>query len=144
MAPQEPATEADLPWAESSLVTVEPTEISLTRERRQTQATVRVEIAHTPLKSEQAVKLAVGTFRTEPPTGVSASYDPPSQTVRLPAGPQGKVNAMAKMFKLPIGSNGQATVVVVASIKPASSAIRIEHDDPGQPNHQATLTIRNK
>lgn len=51
---------------------------------------------------------------------------------------------MAKMFKLEIGSNGQATVVVVASIKPASSGVRIEHDDPGQPNHQATLTIRNK
>jgi hypothetical protein len=136
-------SDLDLPWAEISLVTVDPNEIPAP-DKNHAQATVSVQIFHTPLKSKQALSLAVGTFRTDPQVGVSVSYDPPSQTIDLPPSPQGKIDAKVKVSKPNIGTNKQATVVVVASIKPVSPGIRIENDDPGLPNHQATLTIQNK
>lgn len=130
--------------AEVSLLTVEPAEIQLTNDPNQANPTVTVQIAHTPLASEQKVTLAVGTFRTDPPKGGSVSYDPATQIVRLPQGPQGKVDAKVTVRKTQLGSVPEAVVVIVATIKPASPGIKIDNDDPGLPNHQATLTIRNK
>jgi hypothetical protein len=133
-----------VPSAEVSLVTVSPKEINLNGKANQAEATVAVQIFHQKLESPQAVALSMGTYTTDPQTGVSVDYDPPSQTVHLRPGAAGKVNATVKVSKPRIGANAQATVVIVADIKPASPGIRIENDNPSMPNHQATLTIRSK
>jgi hypothetical protein len=127
------------------LVTVSPGEIYWNGKANQAEATVTIQIFHQRLESPQAVVLSVSTYSTDPQTGVSVNYNPTSQTVHLPPGAAGKVNAKAvKVSKARIGANAQAKVVIVASLKPASPAIRIENDNPGFPNHQATLTIRSK
>lgn len=137
-----PATQPEIPSAEVSLVTVDPTGIFQIGKPEQTVASVSVQIFHQSLKSEEAVTLSVGTYRTDPQRGVSASYEPSSQTIRLPPGNAGKINATAKVSNPQIGANMEVTVTIVADIKPASSGIRIRDDDPGLPNHQAILKIK--
>lgn len=133
--------EPEVPSAEVSLVTVDPKQILQTGKQDQTAAIVTVQIFHQALASEQSVTLDVFTYRTDPQTGVAISYEPSTQTVRLPRGPGGKVNATVKALKPKIGDNKQAMITVVGDIRPASSGIRIRDDNPGLPNHQAILKI---
>jgi len=129
--------------AEVSLVTVEPNEVRLADETGEAVATVTVQIFHSSLTKDETVMLSVSNYSTNPP-GIAVSYEPPSQTVRLPPGGDGVVVATVSISKLSIGDNKQARVVIIARLTKPSSGIKVVDADPGLPNHLANLTIERK
>ena len=135
------AQQRDVATVEVSLVTVEPKEIHLTDKAGRVAAAITVQIFHSPLTTEQTVRLNVGNFTTDPPAGVAVTYEPPSQTVRLPPGPSGVVTATAKIPSVRIGDNKRASVVIVATLTSPTPGINVVNPEPELPHHQAILKI---
>src|SRR5438094_5841260 len=135
------AQQRDVATVEVSLVTVEPKEVRLTDKTGRVAAALTVQIFHSPLTTEQTVRLNVGNFTTDPATGVVVSYEPSSQTVRLPPGPSGVVTATVKISSIQIGDNKKASVVIVATLTSPTPGIKVVNPEPELPNHQAALKI---
>jgi hypothetical protein len=131
----------NLPTVEVSLVRVEPRQISAGVPRGESAAIVTVQLAHTPLVTEQTVAVNVGNYSTEPAEGVVVTYDPTSRIVHLPPSPSGVVVTTFKIMKAEIGSAANAKVVIWASATNPSSGVRVINSDPGLPNHQAVIAI---
>jgi hypothetical protein len=140
---QRTSRQQNIPSVEVSSVTVEPAEIraSVQRGEEPPTATVTVQLFHQLLTSEQSVVLQVATLRTDPP-GISVTYSPEQQTIRLPPSDPGRVVATLKVSKPSLGSHSHGTVDITATLSDATRGIRIENNNPSDPAHWTKLTVR--
>lgn len=131
----------DLPTIEVSLVTIDPQVLRPTGHEEHPVATVTVQLAHMPLATDERVSLNVGTYSSDP-AGIAVTYDPASQIVHVPPGPQGVVAVKAQIKKVQIVNGTDATFVVAATITKPTAGIRVIHDDPALSTHQAHVTVK--
>lgn len=134
------ASRANVAEVTVSMVTVRPSEVHVTDNTNDVAAMLTVQIAHQTLTSEQNVELDIGSGRSEP-LGVSASYEPAYQRVRLPAGPGGVLVRDVKVKNLKMGASDNATLDIFATLRDPSPGLRATVDNT-VPWPHATLTIR--
>ena len=140
---QRTSRQQNIPSVEVSSVTVEPAEIraSVKTGEAPPTATVTVQLFHQLLTSEQSVVLQVATLRTDPP-GISVTYSPEQQRIRLPPSDPGRVVATVKVSNPQFGSPSQGVVDITATLSDATPGIRIGNNNPSGPEHQTRLTVR--
>jgi hypothetical protein len=126
---------------EVSRVSIDPSARRVSNNRLRGPVEVTIQIFHTPLERDQTVTVNVGTFSTRPAEGITVTYEPGSQRVRLVAGPSGVVVATARIMNVDIGESSTATIVVAASVTEPTSGLKIVNANPSLQNHLATVRV---
>lgn len=92
------------------------------------------------MATAQTVRVAIGTYSTNPPIGVAVSYHTPARTVIIPASPQGVVTTTFAVDSVSVRGSPVATIIIFASLIEPSSGIRIvKSSSPG--DSRASLRV---